>query len=267
MSEKKPDRKSSSEAAAGCVFAGFVALPRDAQSELLARLELHHRRLGDDPRTELYPLASKRDPIVAALKALTERLGHPPNTAEYRREYQSQKQAGVSQMPSVSAVLRHFGSWRSALANSGCLKGVPPSGTHGRRNVGGKIVNRYSHDRLLACLRACAADLGAVPRIRDYAVWREDKLPTLARRRGIPIDIPHYTTFRNRFGSWDAALRAAELEGDLKGRIEPRTYSGISSDVPHLGNGTGKQKHEQQSGRRIDPMFARDPSKRTKGPT
>jgi hypothetical protein len=66
-------------------------------------------------------------------------------------------------------------------------------------------VTRYSDERLLATLRTLAAELGRSPLVRD-----------LRNRPNLPAP----STYRERFGSWSAVLRAAGLKhcqsrGDL----------------------------------------------------
>jgi hypothetical protein len=127
--------------------------------------------LEPHPHTPAYT----SDQLLEALRALAAELGRPPRTTELR---------GRPDLPSPSTYRLHFGSWSAALRAAG----LEP-----RRGWGDRT---YSDQELLDDLRALAAELG--------------RSPTQAEMLARP-DLPTPATYRNRFGSWSAAQRAAGL--------------------------------------------------------
>jgi hypothetical protein len=84
-------------------------------------------------------------------------------------------------LPWAATYAKHFGSWAAALAELG----LEPKGN-----------TRYGRDELLDVLRDLDVELGHAP---SQAELRE-------RER-----LPHPSTYKYRFGSWNKALEAAGL--------------------------------------------------------
>jgi len=105
-------------------------------------------------------------------------------------------------LPSATFVANTWnGSWSTAMDKLG----FEPAADHVARRMAmsGAPLSKGS---LLEHLRACAAELGATPRVSDYDHWRREKL----RRPGsAPYAGPQ--TYRRRFGSWRLAVEAADL--------------------------------------------------------
>ena len=60
-------------------------------------------------------------------------------------------------------------------------------------------IQKYTDDELLFSLKTLAVDLNRSPTVSDV--------------RNLAEKMPDVATFERRFGSWNKALRAAELEG------------------------------------------------------
>ncbi len=121
------------------------------------------------------PDISERE-LLDEISRMADVLNRPPTTTEMDElgEYSS------------STYRRRFGSWRTALEEAG----VGPTDRPQRG------PNRIREDELLADLRALAADLGRSPTAEE--MWK----------RG-----PHSpATYLDRYGTWNAALEAADLE-------------------------------------------------------
>lgn len=105
-------------------------------------------------------------------------------------------------LPSATFVANTWnGSWSTAMDKLG----FEPAADHAARRMAMNGAP-LSDGALLEHLRACAAELGATPRVSDYDNWRREKLrrPASAPYAGPP-------TYRRRFGSWRLAVEAAGL--------------------------------------------------------
>ena len=116
--------------------------------------------------------------VLATLRRVADDLGHPPTSYEFNRH--SDADVGHAN------VYRWWDSWTDALAAAGLDPDAMPD--H-------RAQARISTDELLADLRAGYAALGTPPRSVDMDVYGA------YNRR----------TYFRRFGSWPAALRAADI--------------------------------------------------------
>jgi hypothetical protein len=113
-----------------------------------------------------------RETLLEMLRELVAKLGRTPVCREL-------SQLGL---PWAQTYANHFGSWTAALAELG----LEP-----------KVGNtRYERDELLAVLRDLDRELGHAPSQAE-----------LRKREGLP----HPSTYKYRFGSWNKALEAAGL--------------------------------------------------------
>jgi uncharacterized protein YejL (UPF0352 family) len=112
--------------------------------------------------------------LLQILRDLAAELGQTP----VQRELQARQE-----LPSPAVYTQRFGKWTAALQAAG----LEP-----RRRA-----PAYSDEQLLQILRDLAAELGRAPLQRELQ----------ARQ-----DLPSYSAYRGRFGSWTAALKAAGLE-------------------------------------------------------
>lgn len=155
-----------------------VDVGRDPQSPVSRTYQLHFgswlealEAAGIEP--ELSQTGYSREELLDSLRDLAERLGCAPRTDDVDDDPRT---------PSSSTYMRHFGSWLKALEAAGIQPGPTQTG--------------YSCDELLDSLRMLARELGRAPTGREMSA-RED--------------LPHASTYWNRFGRWNAALRAAGL--------------------------------------------------------
>jgi hypothetical protein len=112
-----------------------------------------------------------RETLLEMLRELVAELGRPPVCREL-------SQLGL---PCDATYAKHFGSWAAALAEIG----LEPKGN-----------TRYGRDELLDVLRDLDVELGHPP---SQAELREREV------------LPHPSTYKYRFGSWNKALEAAGL--------------------------------------------------------
>ena len=140
---------------------------------------------GTDGRTEH---AERRRRFKAAIRIVAAELGHAPLSTEYLASYKEHKARGETDLPSLSAVVKHFGSWPRGLYLSGFSDVILPSRMERRRAFRPKRIGKYPRERLIECLRACARELGRAPTFRDYQVWRDEAVKR-ARGSGYPNDI------------------------------------------------------------------------------
>jgi hypothetical protein len=113
-----------------------------------------------------------RDTLLAHLRDLARRLGRTPTLADVE----------AADGPCGGTYESHFGSWTAALSAAG----LEP----GRRS------RRYSRDQLLSILQELAEELGHAPSMAE--LWERGDLPTPS-------------TYKYRFGRWNAALEEAGL--------------------------------------------------------
>ena len=109
--------------------------------------------------------------LIGLLKAKAESLGRTPTM----KDVDSDKS-----MPSVATYIGRFGSWNKALEAAGLSSNK----------------NSYSDEELITLLKAKAESLGRTPTQKDV---------------DFDESMPSATTYRDRFGSWKNALRAAGL--------------------------------------------------------
>ena len=116
--------------------------------------------------------------IIKMLRKDTKRRGDPPTGEDWNKPAPGR--------PTTATVCTIFGSWRAALEAAGLL----PTGV-------GEI--RWTKERIVDALQADASAHGSHPRAQD---WR-------SKGPGRPTA----QVVRRRFGSWQAAITAADLHG------------------------------------------------------
>jgi hypothetical protein len=139
--------------------------------------------------------------IVRALRRWTRETGAPPRISDWRepggkweREYPA--------WPSAGDVQARFGSWPSALGAAGLRP-------HRRA---------WTRDAIVAALWAWADEHGRAPHQDEWQAGGRDHPPA--------------STVGNVFGSWSAALRAADLTPALHGTwTEPEVLDGLRAFV------------------------------------
>lgn len=112
--------------------------------------------------------------LLTHIQELAEELGRPPTQNEMHQ---------ADNRPSESTYKRRFESWTNAIEEAGFDSG--------------RKTSSYSEAELLDLLRDLATELGETPSVQQLNAAE---------------DYPSRAVYRNRFGSWSAALEAANLE-------------------------------------------------------
>jgi len=211
---------------------GDVKHPKDSLTSgtdlLLAAfrvLDLEEQERALDGMTHL--LIERRDGLdseghryLTALRRVAEILGETPAPNDYRRIREELGERG-EELPEISRVIRHFGTWRLAkealaLSETTTTRRIEARFRYRKR---GKVW-RYSSEALAEALNRCAAATGRVPLVAEFEHWRERELE-LAKERGEELHLPSPTPYRKRWGTWEAALRHHGFdEGAIAGRLE-----------------------------------------------
>lgn len=151
---------------------------------------------GDDPDAARY---------LASLITVAEHLGTVPTTESYKRAQAELVSAG-EEVLHVASIIRYYGSWRMAK------EALELSGYYNARQIEARFRRRRNRqpryareDELREALRACVADLGRAPLVREYEDWCEHKRGQ-ARARGEELWLPSVATFRRRHKTWEKAL-------------------------------------------------------------
>lgn len=140
----------------------------------------YHHRFGSwnaaltDAGLEPRPSWERRsnEELLADLRALADEHGKYPSKPTVNDH---------DEMASAATYQQRFGSWSAAIAAAGLPTFTRPS---------------YSETDLIETLQRLADELGRPPRVTDI-----DSHPEVAT----------HSTYINRFGSWNAALAAADL--------------------------------------------------------
>lgn len=175
-----------------------------------------------------------REWLIEALQGLAARLGHTPTQVEADAE---------PGFPTHTTYVNHFGSWSAALEAAGLplnprvvgydretlLEMLEQLATDlGRTPTTGDLARRglpcsVTYARHFGSWPAALAEIGLEPKAGNTRYGREellDILRTLDKRLGRPPsqaelsrreNLPHPSTYKQRFGSWNKALEAAGL--------------------------------------------------------
>jgi len=149
-------------------------------------------------------LASASSERIVLVRSAMELFVAETGEALSKKRYERWRLARADRatLPSATFVVNTWtGSWSTAMDKLG----FEPAADHAARRMAMSGAP-LSDSALLEHLRACAAELGATPRVSDYHDWRRENL----RRPGsAPYAGPQ--TYRRRFGSWRLAVEAAGL--------------------------------------------------------
>jgi hypothetical protein len=176
-------------------------------------------------RHQITPRVAKRVRFIGAIRSVAESVGHVPTTTEYTHERNRRRKFGDESLPAISVLLKFFGSWHRALS-SAALAERQVGSLNARAAYRPLKMPRYSNERIVQCLRACASDLGRIPTVRDFLVWRDGRTGRSSGGRVFGVDIPHFRTIYERFGNWPSACKAAGITQDIAerwaySRLEP----------------------------------------------
>jgi hypothetical protein len=172
--------------------------------------------MPETTRVRLGQYFATEDVIIAALKEVAERLGHPPRTTEYKLERlkiirESDASGSLRTLPGYETINRRYGKWDDALVAAGLEPlGGRATGGGGTKNKGRKAP-RVSEAMIFDAIRDAYAELGEPFTSDAYKKWR---LEQAARDRaaGTFRELPSYDTIWSRYGTWKNAVSAALRE-------------------------------------------------------
>ena len=176
----------------------FTALAAEEQEEAFARInDIRLTRLaGEESETALFIRSLRRVADVAGQEL----------TPDLYKSVRRGLVADGEEVAEFNAVARHFGSWRAAKEALGLAEVTTPLKIEARfrsRLIG--KVHRYREETLRETLEHCARDLGHVPLVIEFELWRQREIE-LAKARGEELFLPSDSPYRRRWGGWDAAL-------------------------------------------------------------
>lgn len=141
--------------------------------------------------------------VFKSLRRAVEELDEFPGVDQYR---DLRKKLGEEILP-FSRVLRFFGgSWHQARESMNLIEVSSERRVQSRfesRRLG--KIWKYTDETLRQCILDAGAAIGRAPQVSEYLWWREEQRE-LARARGEILHMPSATPYRQRFGSWEAAL-------------------------------------------------------------
>jgi hypothetical protein len=210
------------EAGAGAVRV-LLHAARELDEEALDELI---RRLMSEAAVRDNASSVPVDPVERAttsIRRVAAALGRQPATTDYLEAYRSHRGTDAA-LVSLTSILRLFGTWPLALEAAGITAGNTAARKLLKRNA---RVARYSDERLVESLQACARDLGWSPSVIEYIAWRDSRIGGGPGRRALGTDIPHWRTIQKRFGSWLAGRTAAGLAACSRERAGERRYSSL----------------------------------------
>lgn len=196
--------------------AGLVAV--DGAFEMPATTRV---RLGQYFATE--------DVIIAALKEVAERIGHPPRTTEYKLERlkiirESDTAGALRTLPGYETINRRYGKWDDALVAAGLEPlGGRATGGGGKKNKGRKAP-RVTEGMIFDAIREAYAELGDPFTSDAFKKWRIQQAGR-DRAAGVFRELPSYDTIWSRYGTWKNAIWAAL-------RDSKETTADVDADEP-----------------------------------
>jgi hypothetical protein len=200
--------------AVDALLAGFRCLDLAQQDEFFVLIR--------DARLE--QLAGEENEIGYYLRSLKRAQDHAEeelSPARYKAAWRTFREQG-DEIHEFGQVVRFFGTWRAAkeaLALSEETTSAKIEARFRARLIG--KVHHYSEKTLREVLERCAADLGKVPLVIEYKLWRQRE-EEIAKATGEEVFLPSDSPYRRRWGSWEAALEALGFPTDeIKMRLEP----------------------------------------------
>jgi hypothetical protein len=195
-----PAASQSPTSAVDLLVISFGALNSAEQEETLTRLQEAYlqREAGELSETERF---------LASLQRVTEIIGRSITVADYRAEIQREMREGGPGLEPLSQIIRHFGSWRMAkealeLSESNTARRI--EARFANRRVG--RVHRYTEQTLSESLQRCVIELGHLPQLGEYKLWRERELEVARAQGNRAFHLPGAGPFRRRYGAWEDTL-------------------------------------------------------------
>jgi hypothetical protein len=158
---------------------------------------------------------------LRSLQRVQQHLGQTPTVTSYRRAWRELRQAG-EEVDNLSAVIKHFGSWRQAR------EALDLSATTSKRKIEARFaarrldkVWRYTDKTLQETLASCVESYGYIPQLAEFEWWRQQQLELAKAKGDDALHLPSSAPYRRRFGSWEKAVLALDYSPpQIKERLE-----------------------------------------------
>lgn len=181
------------------VLTAFHRLSAAEQEDAFAAL--HEARL-----LRLAGEGSEAALFVRAMREAAEIAGRDLTPDDYKSARDTLRGDGV-ELPSFTAILKHFGSWRQAKEALALADIEAPDRIAARfraRRVG--KMHSFNEQALRDALAECTRFLGRPPLVAEYEAWRARELELAHDRDDRGYELPSPGTFRRRYKTWPAAL-------------------------------------------------------------
>ena len=178
-------------------------------------------------RVRLGQYFATEDVIIAALKEVAERIGHPPRTTEYKLERlkiirESDTAGALRTLPGYETINRRYGKWDDALVAAGLEPlGGRATGGGGKKNKGRKAP-RVTEGMIFDAIREAYAELGDPFTSDAFKKWRIQQAGR-DRAAGVFREPPSYDTIWSRYGTWKNAIWAISAIAKKQRRTSTRT--------------------------------------------
>ena len=202
------------------VVAAYLALGEEEQEQAFERL--HRLRVEKQAGSD-----SEAARFIRAMQRVAEELGHVPTIDEYKAT-QARLAADGEPVESFARLYKYFSnSWpraTEALQLSEVTTTERIEARFRERRIG--KVWRYTEELLRETLMQAAEHWGRPPSTQEFMWWRARELERGAASGDGPAFLPSTNPYRQRFGTWEAALlhfgftpEQAALR--LEGKIQP----------------------------------------------
>jgi hypothetical protein len=192
----------------------FAALTPEEQDEAFACInKMRLKRIADDE--------GETARHIRSLLRVAEHVDGDLTPDTYKAARRELIAAGEDTLD-INAIIRYFGTWRTAKEAIGLTEVASPLRIEARfrsRLIG--KVNTYREEALREALERCTEALGHVPLIAEYEHWRYREIE-LAKAKGEELWVPSDSPFRRRWGTWEQALEHFGYEEERRlARFEP----------------------------------------------
>jgi hypothetical protein len=208
------------------IAVAFVALSPEEQEKAFARIsDARLKRIaGEEGETARH---------IRSLLRVAEHVDGDLTPDTYKAARRELVAAGEDILD-LNAVIRYFGTWRTAKEAVGLSETTTPLKIEARfrsRLIG--KVNTYREEAMHDALEKAAEVLGHPPLVVEYDHWRYREIE-LAKTRGEDLWIPSDSVFRRRYGSWEKALEHFGYDEDARlKRFEPGRERSLKAIEPH----------------------------------
>jgi Homing endonuclease associated repeat len=212
-------------APADVLLIGFKALTPEEQEEAYAKIT-------DARVTRLAGEESELGRHLRSLRRVADVAGAELTPALYTNTRRQLIAAG-EEIIEFNALRRFFGSWSRAKEALGLSDVATPLQIEARFRAKrlGK-VHRFREQTLREVVERCACDLGHVPLVEEFGLWRQRE-HELAKARGEELHLPSDSPYRRRWGTWERALLHFGFpEEEVLARLETGREAGNANLIP-----------------------------------